>query len=142
MKILIFEGISCSGKSTLQSSLREVEGSEIHKYLTIDRFIHSCYVFEKIKGATLYTSLDEMYTKLRGLDISVVYVDIPAFTAYERLVARGRRAYNNQEFTVNQFELQRKYFEESLVKYKFPTIKIDGTIPPYQNALTILKEIK
>jgi len=143
MKVLILEGISGSGKSSLQSALREIEGNSIHQYLTIDRFIHSCYVFEKLKGAPNTDELDRMYYTLKNnLDITIVYLCTPAYTAYERLRDRGDRTFNNLKFKVEDLIIQQNLFEEALDRYKFETIRIDSIDSPIQSAKRILKELK
>jgi thymidylate kinase len=76
MRILIFEGISGCGKTSVISEVRKMIGKDNKHDLVIDRFIHSRFVFDKMYNRK--SSMFEYFWVLLALWIlqaKVIFID-------------------------------------------------------------------
>ncbi len=110
-KIVIFEGIDCSGKSTVIENLRKRIGShKLHPWL-IDRGPHSNYVYEKINGRDRLEELKPFLDKLnKDFDVMVMFLDVLPEVAYKRM---NNKKDENFNYTIEDLWRISDYFIEA-----------------------------
>lgn len=102
-KVQIFEGIPGSGKTTLKYALGERTN---YRYLQIDRFTGSQWVFGKYRGIDVDVSEIEKSLRL-STDVHVIRMVCPLNIAFERREDRC-----TMEYLKEIRDLYDKYFEE------------------------------
>lgn len=136
MKIIVFEGLDCSGKTTL---LNAVKDSLIidHHPMFIDRFIHSSYVYESIKGTLNFYDLYEFYEKcINNFDISVVYIDTPIDVVKKRL-----EICRHKEISDELLRRQKMLFNTSFTLFPINKLVLENVVSIDESVEMIYKEI-
>ena len=123
MKIVIFEGIDGSGKTTIINELRK--NSELNHPLFIDRFIHSNYVYESLKGNLNIDVLEDICRSIKKLNTFVIYLNISPETAYSRIRIKGM----HEKYSVDLLRSHKILFEESFKRLNLNVITIDAEEP-------------
>lgn len=141
-KILIFEGIDCSGKSTIKSAF---EKKTKFKHLCVDRmFVTSIVynrVFERNRKDENILTLD-MLKFVRTFDPIFVYVNTPKEDIMQRIVNRGDDMVKNMDILESLDDEYRAMF--FFLKSCFPrnVIEIDGSQKVDHSVNNILQFIK
>ena len=123
MKIFIFEGIDGAGKTSAIKELRKNMKGE-HP-LFIDRFIHSNYVYEKLKGNDTVNDLKLICEDLiRDFEIQVIYIDVSP----SRAISRLSKDFGHGGYTKEILATHSVLFEESFKILNMPLIRINGDL--------------
>ena len=109
MKILVVEGIDCSGKTTLISEVRKRLGRGVSHPLIIDRFVYSNYVYEKMNGRDRLELGRIVYKFFDNFPMVVVYIDIDVNLAHERM----RTKEDHFKYTIEELGMMKVLFEEA-----------------------------
>ena len=135
MKLLIFEGCSGVGKTSVISEFRKLIGINKKHDLLIDRFIHSRYVFDKMYNRGFnYFEYIPIYICLKLLGATVIYLTINEDISLERCL-------NKKDYFISQkkdISQERKYYSEAFSKFPLKRISIDCND---KNVLEIASEI-
>ena len=135
MKIVVFEGEDGAGKTTIISELRKRIKCE-HP-IFIDRFIHSNYVYETLKGNVNIKELELICNTVSKLDIHVFYITIPVAIALKRLSLKP----GHEQFTEDLLYKQKNLFNEAFMRLPLPLTIIDGTRPLDEEINFIMEHI-
>ena len=134
MKLLVFEGINGSGKTSTITALKELlaeEGeSRPYPYTYIDRLLHSFYVFEKLY-CRIHSRLEyaPFYIALKVIPTVVIFLDIEEEIAYRRIGERGGDAYK-QSLAI--LEKERALYSQAFKYYrgiKVMRVEVDWKTP-------------
>jgi len=137
MKIVILEGIDGSGKTTLLNELRKKWVGE-HP-LFIDRFIHSNYVYEKLKGDLDLKALQDINISIQSsCDVITLFVVVDPVIAKKRLELKP----GHEDYTVELLKKHHDLFIESFTVLKTLMFFVDGTQPVDIIVEMIMRELK
>lgn len=110
-RIVILEGIDCSGKTTVIENLRKRIGNDKPHPWFIDRGPHSSYVYEKVNGRDRGEELKTFIKKLKeDFYVTVMFLDVNPDIAYERM---SKKKEENFEYPRDDLWKIRSYFIES-----------------------------
>ena len=123
-KIIAFEGLPASGKTTVINRFKEMMAGK-PKPLIIDRFIYSTMIYDLIIDRDCLDKMKEFYEFIsRWQDILVVYLDVNPDVSISRDMGRGKW----KVYTKDDLLLIRNLYELFFGMFPLPLLRIDGTL--------------
>lgn len=114
MKMVVFEGVDKSGKTTLMNIFKKKTNFE---HLVVDRFTGSAIVYDKIYNRPdrrqEYLNAEKSLSK--EIDMYLVYCRLPISDVVRRLKEHDHEAVDNLEEASELFD---DYFENSFIEHK------------------------
>ena len=87
-KIVAFEGLPASGKSTIINELRKAMSGK-GQPLFIDRFMYSAMIYDLFDGRDRLEEMREFYDYFKYWGVYVIYLDVSPETSMKRMKERG-----------------------------------------------------
>ena len=136
-KILLYEGIPGSGKSTLQ---RAVSKYRNHQHLSLDRFTPSMWVYAKYRGDSTYLLNERVENLLEeNFDVYVIWCLCNIGLAYNRCVRKADWADANIDMLQQLEILYKTYF--STVSTYTKIIKINTEEEVHKCVLNVVEKV-
>ncbi len=122
-KIVAFEGLPASGKTSVIAKFRELAKGKTHP-LFIDRFFYSTMVYAILENREQDISdIEKFYQFIKQWDVLIVYLDTPISIVITR--DNGRNKW--KKYTFEELLKIKQLYEDLFKKYPLPILYLDGT---------------